>query len=85
MIFFQKLIEVVNNIALLKTVKIKSTSNEWCDREIAEKLSIRVNYLKNSITPSQHRLGNLQNGKKSRPRNNQAEENSILKRNYQKI
>ena len=39
--FFQKLIEVVNNIAPLKTARIKNTSNEWFDREIAEKLSIR--------------------------------------------
>ena len=33
------MIEVVNNIAPLKTVRIKNTSNEWFDREIAEKLS----------------------------------------------
>ena len=39
--FFQKMIEVVNNIAPLKTARIKNTSNEWFDREIAEKLSIR--------------------------------------------
>ena len=39
--FFQKMIEVVNYIALLKTARIKITSNEWFDREIAEKLSIR--------------------------------------------
>ena len=39
--FFKKLIEVVNNIALLKTARIKDTSNEWFDREIAEKISIR--------------------------------------------
>ena len=35
------MIEVVNNIASLKTARIKNTSNEWFDREIAEKLSIR--------------------------------------------
>ena len=35
------MIEVVNYIALLKTARIKITSNEWFDREIAEKLSIR--------------------------------------------
>ena len=34
------MIEVVNNIAPLKNW-IKNTSNEWFDREIAEKLSIR--------------------------------------------
>ena len=39
--FFQKLIEVVNNIAPLKTARMKNTSNEWFDMEIAEKLSIR--------------------------------------------
>ena len=33
------MIEVVNNIVPLKTVRIKNTSNEWFDREIAEKLS----------------------------------------------
>ena len=39
--FFQKLIEMVNNIAPLKTERIKNTSNEWFDRKIAEILSIR--------------------------------------------
>ena len=34
------MIEVVNNIAPLKTARIKNTSNEWFDQEIAEKLSI---------------------------------------------
>ena len=33
--------EVVNNIASLKTARIKNTSKEWFDREITEKLSIR--------------------------------------------
>ena len=35
---FQKLIEIFNNISPLR---IKSTMNEWFDREIAGKLSIR--------------------------------------------
>ena len=35
------MIEVVNNIAALKTAKIRNTSNESFDREVAEKLSIR--------------------------------------------
>ena len=35
------MIEVVNNIPPLKTVRIKNTSNEWFDWEIAEKFSIR--------------------------------------------
>ena len=39
--FFQKIIELLNNIAPLKTARIKNTSSEWFDREIAEKLSIR--------------------------------------------
>ena len=39
--FFQKLIKLVNNIASLKTARIKITSNESFDREIAEKLSVR--------------------------------------------
>ena len=39
--FFPKLIEVVNNFARLKTARIKNTSNDWFDRETAEKLSIR--------------------------------------------
>ena len=32
---------MVNNIAPLKTVRIKNTSNEWFDKQIAVKLSIR--------------------------------------------
>ena len=32
---------MVNNTAPLKTARIKNTSNEWFDREIAEKLSVR--------------------------------------------
>ena len=32
---------MVNKIAPLKTVRIKNTSSEWFDREIAEKLSLR--------------------------------------------
>ena len=39
--FFHKLIEVVNRIAPLKTVRKKNTSSEWSDSEIAEKLSVR--------------------------------------------
>ena len=35
------MIEVINNIAPLKTARIKNTSNEWFDGEIAETLSIR--------------------------------------------
>ena len=39
--FFQKMIEVVNNIAPFKTARIKNTSNEWLHREIAERFSTR--------------------------------------------
>ena len=35
------MIEVVNNIAPLKAARIKNTSSEWFDREIAKKISIR--------------------------------------------
>ena len=35
------MIELVNNILPLKTARIRNRSNEWLDREIAEKLSIR--------------------------------------------
>ena len=62
--FFQKFIEVVSNIAPLKTARIKNTSNDWVDRKIAEKLSIRDKlFEKIQIKSSQHRLRNLQRGK----------------------
>ena len=35
--FSQKLLEVVNNIATLRTVRIKNTSDEWFGLEIAKK------------------------------------------------
>ena len=35
--FFEKLMEVVNKIAPLKTMRIKNTSSEWFDRKISEK------------------------------------------------
>ena len=44
------MIEVVNNIAPLKTARIKNTSNEWFDREIAKKLSIRDKLFKKFIS-----------------------------------
>ena len=46
--FLKRLIQVVNNIAPLKTVTIKTTSSQWFHREIVEKLSLRDNCLKNS-------------------------------------
>ena len=39
--FFHKLIEVVNRIVPLKTVRKKNASSEWSDSETAEKLSVR--------------------------------------------
>ena len=44
--FFHKLIEVVNKIAPLKTVRIRNISSEWFDRKIAEKLRLRNKLLK---------------------------------------
>ena len=55
---------MVNNVAPLKTARIKNISSEWFDREIAEKISLRYKLSKKiQIKPSQHRLGNLQRGK----------------------
>ena len=63
--FFHKLIEVVNKIAPLKTVKVRNISSEWFDKNIAEKLKLRNKQLKkNKIKSSQHRLANTQRGKK---------------------
>ena len=62
--FVHKLIEVVNKIAPLKIVRIKNISSEWFDREKAEKLRLRVSYLKNSNQASKYRLGNIKRGKK---------------------
>ena len=39
--FFHKLIEMVDKISPMKTVRIKNTSCEWFVREIVEKLSLR--------------------------------------------
>ena len=44
--FFHKLVEMVNKIAPLKTMRTKNTSSEWFDREIAEKLSLRDELIK---------------------------------------
>ena len=44
--FFYKLIEVVNKIAPLKTMRVKNASSEWFDRKIAEKLSLKDKLLK---------------------------------------
>ena len=46
--FFQKLIKVVNNITPFKTTRIKNSSNEWFDREIAEK--IKQGFSKEELT-----------------------------------
>ena len=39
--FMSKLMAVVNNIAPLKTARIKNTSQEWFDGEVAEKIALR--------------------------------------------
>ena len=44
--FFHKIIEVINKIAPLKRVRIKNTSSEWFNREIAEKLNLWDKLLK---------------------------------------
>ena len=44
--FFHKLVEMVNKIAPLKTMRTKNTSSEWFDGEIAEKLSLRDELIK---------------------------------------
>ena len=67
-------------IEVVKNINFKNCENkiyEWFDREIAEKLSIRDNFFKIQIKPSQRGLGNLQRGKKWRPKNNQAEEKTV--------
>ena len=52
-----KNVEIVNNIAPLKTARIRNTSSQWSDKEIAEKISIRDKlFYKIQIKPSQHRL-----------------------------
>ena len=84
--FFQKLIEVVNNIAPLKTVRIKSTSNEWSYREIAEKLSIRDKLFKKFKSK---RLNNIEKSIKRQERRSKEQSNRrkniILRRNCQRI
>ena len=44
--FFQKLIQIIAKIPPLKTAKTKNESNEWFDREIAEKLRVIDKLLK---------------------------------------
>ena len=44
------MIELVNNNAPLKIVRIKNTSSEWCDKEIAKKLNIIDKLFKNVKT-----------------------------------
>ena len=84
------MIEVVNNIAPLKTARIKNTSNEWFDREIAKKLSIRDKLFKKFISRlCQLRLGNQQRGKKWSSKNNKTEKTvswgeTVRKHGFQK-
>ena len=58
---FLKMIKVVKNITFKN---FENKIYEWFDREIAEKLSIRDNFFKIQIKPSQRGVGNLQRGKK---------------------
>ena len=74
--FFQKLIVLVNNIAPLKTARIKNASNKWFDSGIAEKLSIRDKLFK-KFKSSRLNI-NWEIYKK------QTRKNSILRRNCQK-
>ena len=75
--FFQKLIEVVNNIAPLKTERIKNTSNEWFDRKIAEILSIRDKLFKKFKSSCLNIDWEIYKGKEWRSKNNQTEEKTV--------
>ena len=66
---------MVNNIAPLKTARIKNTSNEWFDKEIAEKLSIRDKLFKKLKSSHLNIDWEIYRGKKLRSKNNQTEEN----------
>ena len=65
---------MVNNIAPLKTARIKNTSNEWFDKEIAEKLSIRDKLFKKLKSSHLNIDWEIYRGKKLRSKNNQTEE-----------
>ena len=39
--FIQKLMEVINKVAAVKSERIKGNCQEWCDSKISEKLIIR--------------------------------------------
>ena len=45
--FIQKLMEVIDKVALVKSKRIKRNSQEWFDSEISEKLIIRDKLFKN--------------------------------------
>ena len=75
--FFQKMIEVVNNIAPLKTVRIKNTSNEWFDREIAEKLSKKDKIFKKFKSSRLNIDWEIYRGKKWSSKDNKNEEKIV--------
>ena len=84
--FLQKLMEVVNNIAPLKTVRIINTSNEWSDREIAEKLRIRDKLFKKFKSRRLNNIGKtIKRQKMMSEEQSHRRKNSILRRNCQKI
>ena len=55
---------MLNNIATIKTERIKNTSREIKDKRYILKETISETVLKIQIKLSQHRLGNLQRCKK---------------------
>ena len=38
----KKIIQLINNLALYKTIRVKNQSNKWFDGELAEQLSNRA-------------------------------------------
>ena len=71
------MIEVVNNIAPLKTVRIKNISNEWFDREIAEKLSIKDEIFKKFKSSRLNIHWEIYRGKKWSSKDNKKEEKIV--------
>ena len=72
---------MANNIAHLKTARINNTSNEWFDKEIAEKLSIRDKLFEKLKSIGKSRKRQELTSKEHSNRR----KNSILGRNSQKI
>ena len=49
-----KIIQVINNIAPYKTIRVKNQSNEWFDGEFAEQISNRDKLFKKFKTSKLH-------------------------------